>query len=325
LSSIESISSKTILTIINSNKPPVPISKEHVILLRFIILLHNRTLYSAEEFDEISNKLLQNILSKDSRFSETLNSTKIVSDNPTLIPLQVAEELLPIAFDLKYKLLLNNTENNFITSDNPVIFYNQFLKKRKAFGGIAGLGVKGLEILFPISPRHYIIFYDGDIYRVGESNDSIVVITEKKDVNALNILQYLNARENLYFNHSIEESVIKQIITKSKRFRRQKKATVNEYPSHVDDEGKSHSILHIYSEDIKLNFNLSFITEQPKASQYQLGDLATHLRNKEIFDLLEKYKQLVHEGIYKPGSFQEFLRAEAMFHMIINISREQIR
>jgi hypothetical protein len=112
---------------------------------------------------------------------------------------------LPITFDLCFKLVINKTKEPFITSDHPVVLYNQFLEPRKKYGNNTGLACKGLEIFLPISPRHLLIFFDPDVYKVENKSNVSVDITADADVKALNLLQCISADKNLYFNEEISE------------------------------------------------------------------------------------------------------------------------
>ncbi|WP_461622080.1 DUF4238 domain-containing protein, partial [Bradyrhizobium sp. 23AC] len=77
----------------------------------------------------------------------------------------------------------------FITSDHPVVFYNQYAEHRTIRSN-TGLASKGLQIFYPISPYHIIILYDEAIYKIGAKKSTSVDVTSVSDVQQLNDLQW---------------------------------------------------------------------------------------------------------------------------------------
>lgn len=61
-----------------------------------------------------------------------------------------ADELAPFVADKTWMLLRNDTAQPFFTSDNPVALQNH---QRRGERGSLGLGVRGIEINLPLSPR----------------------------------------------------------------------------------------------------------------------------------------------------------------------------
>jgi len=99
-------------------------------------------------------------------------------------------------------IVKNKTDIPFLTSDNPVSKQNQYMEKRNWPAGHVGIACIGLQILLPIDPSTYLILFDKDIYKVGRNREQIIEVN-KKDVEELNQLQYLNADETIYFTQSL--------------------------------------------------------------------------------------------------------------------------
>jgi hypothetical protein len=78
----------------------------------------------------------------------------------------------PLLLDLHNKLLINKTSVEFITSDHPIVMYNQLLTFR-TFGSNCGVACKGLQIFYPLDPKKVLMLYDGQIYRVGSKRIAI--------------------------------------------------------------------------------------------------------------------------------------------------------
>lgn len=101
--------------------------------------------------------------------------------------------------DLKICIIKNQTQSDFITSDDPSIFtsrfYTQWLRKQNY-----GLASSGALIFLPLTPRQVLMCYDGNVYTVPDKRGCWVSITRQADVLALNEVQYLKAAENIYFS-----------------------------------------------------------------------------------------------------------------------------
>jgi len=296
LSKIEGVLAKIISEILYSKKLPIQYSEKHLLLLIFIISMCSRTKYSAEETNEIIDKTFKIIFKEHPKVKDILQDYKIGIKYPATYSLGIALQIVPIASDLEFKLLFNKTNVPFITSDNPVIKYNQFLEHKKAYGGITGFGVKGIQILLPLNPYFYIIFYDQGVYKIGNRKQRIVEINNIRDINSLNLLQFINANLNLYFNNDINEIYLDFLSKQGNKFRREKKVNVNEYISNkkFDSPNLKSSLILSYPEDIKINLNISFVKLLKKAKKYELGSKVVHIRNErvsKIYDLItEKYK-----------------------------------
>jgi hypothetical protein len=104
-------------------------------------------------------------------------------------------KLFPIE-DLKVRILRNETRNPFVTSDDPAVQVNRFYSQRLGPRyRAAGLANAGLMFFLPLSPRHVLVRYDGDVYTcpVGEH------ISSDQDVFAVNTLQFVKAHQNVFF------------------------------------------------------------------------------------------------------------------------------
>lgn len=100
--------------------------------------------------------------------------------------------------DLKVCILRNQTQHDFITSDDPSVFTSRFYVqklRRRNFG----LASSGAQFFLPLTPRLLLICYDSSVYTVPGKIGCWVTITKPSDVIALNELQYLKAAENIYF------------------------------------------------------------------------------------------------------------------------------
>ena len=281
----------TILSNIKKYKDiPQRTSEDYINLMFFIFIQILRTKYMAEEADESANKLFHKIFSHDEKLKSKLDNLTLYNEKPSLFVLStMAKQFpIPILLDLKCKLIINQTEDFFITSDNPVVRYNQFLLRRKWPLGKTGLAQRGLQILFPIGAKKLLILYDNQIYFVGHNKRDVVYLKKKQDIYGINSLQYLNSLENLYFNGNVSEYYIENLVDANVKYKNLEKSSVTELPATKrEPDNRYSSLIILQSKEISKDINLSFINERKYAKEYVLGPSAAVVRNEQILKYLE--------------------------------------
>ena len=100
--------------------------------------------------------------------------------------------------DLSVKILVNRTSKAFITSDNPVAKYDQFMERMRQ--ETYGLGTRGLQIFFPLSPWIGVMYYDPKCYKLGYKKREYVELDQEKDIDELNKLTSCNSGGLLYYD-----------------------------------------------------------------------------------------------------------------------------
>ncbi len=190
-STIEGKASTVLRGLLEQTKFPEPFTKEHYLLLLFTLLQYARTKGAEIVLKEFIDKLAKVFLKQSGEFSEEdFDNFTIEANNTIGLNLKFMAESIHIGMDLHYKIINNKTAVEFITSDNPVIFYNQAFYDFKDFSSI-GVGSKGLQILLPISSSKYLIFYDSAFYKIGNRKSKYVDLVDVRDVHELNKLQWL--------------------------------------------------------------------------------------------------------------------------------------
>lgn len=163
-----------------------------------------------------------------------------------------------IIADLKIKILVSNEE--FITSDNPVVLYNKFNERRNTLYVGSGLASIGLQIFFPISPHVVIMLYDHKIYSIQNN------ICNHDDVRRINGLQCINAHRNLYFSSNISEESIKKIFGPWATYRAEyKRSETSEHKINARQ-----SIIATHRNIIQTDLLLSFISMTDYSRKLQL-------------------------------------------------------
>jgi hypothetical protein len=312
---VEDRAGELLSEIIKKDTQPRWRSKEHHILLVFTYVSLFRTLQTAEILNELVDKTVKKTIFSERRLNfhkspynkEDLEKVQIGLSNAPQVLFGKILQALPLAEDLLFKLIINNTPTPFISSDNPVVLYNQFFETREIFGSSTGIDMKGLQIFFPISPKHLILFYDKDVYKVHGFMPQPVSLNNPSDIDFLNGLQYLNAHSNLYFNGSIADFYIKGLVERFSTFRRKTKGHVKEFYQGLTPEGQHHSLVATYREDIKCRLLLSFIVLTKEAKKFKTDGHATYYRNEFRSFLHGQFCKLVEQKIYEPHQFDQFL------------------
>ena len=224
---IEGEAAKLLRKIRRELKPLHCESVDYANFLTFVIFQRNRTLYAARAINEMLVAMAQKyILYQPDVPEDIFEKISITVNDPVIHALKAANHSLHFALDLSCKLLLAKKGAEFITSDNPVVFYNQALETCHSHHGI-GTAAKGLQIFFPICPEISILFYDASVYKIGARRELSVQVTEQSDMDQINTLMLANAEENIYFL-TCDRINLKEI-KKGKRFR-------------IDNTGKLHTV-----------------------------------------------------------------------------------
>lgn len=104
-----------------------------------------------------------------------------------------AIKLSPTLNDLQLTIFINNTNIEFITSDNPIIIGNRY---QTEYG--LGLDCIGFYCLCPISPKYYVAIIDSKIYY--KLRDKTNININETLVKKINLLQFKNSLSNIFFN-----------------------------------------------------------------------------------------------------------------------------
>ncbi len=265
-SELETRTCNIIREIIRTNNLPQKDSDDYSLLLEYVMYQQNRTKLSALKNENLLNQVTQMIL-KD-RFVPTneIAEIKFEYEYPGLAGLEIVPQLINAVSDLKCKLLINKTKAPFITSDHPVIKWNQFLNQRKYPEPRTGLAMKGLKLLFPISPNIILAYYDSEIYSLGDE-DIIVEIFNSRDVWILNFIQSINCHEIVFFNQEIDETYAKGLLIEQNNIVTKIIARIQDYciANNCTIDFKNIQFENLILDQIE---TLSFITENLDVNKY---------------------------------------------------------
>lgn len=289
LEKLENYWAPAVRKVVNDLRVPKAGSLPALHLLMFMLNLSARTSRAGEEHAELVEKVSRLILAKDPRLQAHLDSIKIKTPEPNLIPMQTAFSMALVMMDMRCKLLVNRTEVPFIASDNPVVRTNPYLEQLAPHSSNTGFACKGLQVFLPLSPAVQLTYYDGSVYKFGSLGPRAVEVVRATDVEKLNLLQCLSTDENLYFR-DISVASIERQLELSTPYRRAEKAGVREYRA---SDGTPDYIIHTQRRDIRCGLDLSFVRILEKAKTYNPKKKVVHVRNKEVRDI----EREIHEAI----------------------------
>jgi len=267
LGELESGTNKIFKEIQNQNILPKHFSKDHFLLLLYIVFAKTRTRKQLDNTHDSQNLIFQKFFSEHKELKDIAPDYEIKMENPFNLILSAAFNAYHLTCDLEYKLLKNKTNKPFILSDHPVITYNDFnnQKGHKITNG-RGLMSKGLQLIFPISPDYVLFFYDSWAYKLGSRKSQVIAIEDEKVVEQLNLLQILNSNEVIFFNSKVSELYFKELLRIASKHNSFDKQSLNEFPLEKQDEETKSSIVMIKNSTptIKLTINSYKFTDKAK-------------------------------------------------------------
>ncbi len=315
LGHVESEMSKILDQVITRKALPPYGSQEHFIIMLYVLMQLGRTKHSASAADEMYDKFEKHLHHEQAQsMGKDIDQFKIGIQDSVLLPLGIATQMYPLLLDLSCKLLVNRTGTEFVTSDNPVVLYNQlfsFGDRRK--GSYCGMSQKGLQIFFPIGPDAVLVFFDADVYSVGNRRSVIVDVDLDSDIYEINTLQMCSALNCVYFHD--QELDVNALHRKASRFRKKEKVNLRCFPQ-VEDEHGSEELIALSREDIRTNLDLSFFRlrksakKWKKAFQKMKQQPVEVLRNKNLFNDFEEFTNKVENNEFQPSEFFEFMESK---------------
>lgn len=292
LGKIESETAPIIRGIIQN--PTQPLNDEQVQkILSFMIIQIGRTPAMAREMlsgmEEITRNVMKDYIKrmpdykpdKEKGLDEYLSKCRLEAKDLNLLALQIYEsiEKQGLLNGLGYKILINKTKDDFITSDNSACLYNQFRERMGCKN--YSLSTRGIELYMPISPQLAIFFYDPSCYKVGDRCKMYVDFSDEKDIFELNKLVVCYAEKALYFKSS---SVGISYLQKLKRLFNRYKLTSFNAISVIPVDSKSR-----YFEDEKLSmycrFSPSMVKEKRKnrTQSRKIKNLSDPMLRKNVY------------------------------------------
>lgn len=255
LGTIEGRAASIFREIERSEVLPPQMSADYQELLIFIALQSSRTQLSGRESDDMADYIYKLMAQGKAELEGIdLDLIRIASKFPAALPMQIAMQSYPILNELSSCLLINNTAFPFITSDNPVFFYNS-QRAHIQWQGIIGLSSTGLQIFYPISPNIAIYLYDREVYRPPSNTRKRKIRLE--DAIKINIGQYMWSGEVTFIDNMASALMLEEIATAASTFIPYERSQ-NRESELIEVEDGYRSILHSFRAHIPLECDFSF-------------------------------------------------------------------
>ena len=272
----------------------------HAWLIGFVVSLQNRTERSAREMDEDMLRMMILCTTPGEIDNECLPDFKSDYEYTPAFNAGLAAKSVDVAMDLKMCLLVSCCPSKFVTSDNPVVLYNQFAEFQHFDFSMCGIGNKGLQMFLPISPNHCLFLFDGLMYKVTGDANSPIQLNNSVDIDRINKLQYINCDENIFFGPSMSHEYLKSFQTKNLQKLREEKPRVRRYETAL--VGKS-------AREIRCGLQLSFLQLQKRAKQDYAGKEIQIVRNPRLCQAISEFDALVLTGQASRDEWSDYLKA----------------
>ena len=314
LSLVEGEMSRILNVVQSGCELPSRKSEDRFTFLLHVLMQHTRTAYSIDSYDEQIDKFMKYVMApkmKEMNLTpEQIANIKITQKDSSQFVLSMAVPNYPLLIDLEWKILRATGTHEFITSDNPVVYYNQLFSFRK-LGSNTGLASKGLQVFFPVNPKHLVVLYDSKVYGVGSKKCDVVDVSSVSDMEQLNRLQFVSALENVYFHN--QYFPVPQEFQASERYRRPQKSHMKVFPGEETTEHRK-ELLMMSREDVRTELELSFVRllkpakEWRRAFQAMNPQPAVVVRNEPLMKDHEDFMELVDAKRYRPSEFFKYVR-----------------
>jgi hypothetical protein len=259
---------------------PPPETNGFKLLKQFILCQKFRTPKSGNDTMETLNQGLKKVFNelKPDDWKSIKNGT-LVHLNPIFLRLRNAINHERLLNFLDCKFIVNLSLLPFITSDSPVIFYNQLLEKAGNYIGATGLVSKGLQMFYPIHPRLMICLYDPEVYDFNIENNDCCSTESIDEVHQLNGLQLANCNSQLFFDDLISEDYILELREHFEEFRGRAR-NINR----IINKGNK-KLLFTSFEDVSISLNLAFfkLKVDPRNFMNEIAPLRHSSFAREIY------------------------------------------
>jgi hypothetical protein len=174
------------------------------VLYSFILFQYMRTDAFRSNISKIKSPIEQAVLERSIRNGEITEEQAEELELGDFLDDRLCHQLLllrsilalPIISDLSAVLVKNQIEKSFIFSDHPVVLDNNYFRDRLNAVGVAN---RGAQFFCPISDSLLVMLYDPNCYRA-RTDDLRVEVESDRCVQALNDIQLLNAKEQVYYS-----------------------------------------------------------------------------------------------------------------------------
>ncbi len=171
---------------------PEPGTTAMTTVLRYVATQAGRTPSALKSAEEQRERTVHEVIATHPPLPDPVRAALRETKIPALaggvaVPLAIWSEAPLLLQDLRVKVLVAPDGVELITSDAPVVRHNRW-------AGVGAVGAAspisaGLLLMMPLSPRHLLLLFDAEIYRVGPSHDDYVPLLNADEVAGFNGFQ----------------------------------------------------------------------------------------------------------------------------------------
>ncbi|MBZ9774383.1 DUF4238 domain-containing protein [Mesorhizobium sp. CO1-1-8] len=166
--------------------------------LRFTLLQHLRTEQAMRRIQQAQQQLIDTAFAGE---AGQVHKPPPLSQREILrMAMVILKDAADVVDDLKTVVVRNESDVEFITSDDPAIHTNRYHIQRLGRTNF-GLSNSGAMLLLPLSPKFLFLAYDGGCYTIPDKVGTIVSLSSRSDIQGLNRLQILNCASCLFFSN----------------------------------------------------------------------------------------------------------------------------
>lgn len=199
LSELEGRVSEVVRDLIRTEKLPEKLSPQYIALVTYINLQMSRAPRHGAEMTQTMTAMFRAAMrdnpSLPTKLRAGLDSIEVTHENPVLFQMGISGKYAVLLHDLKPVLIRNDSGIPFVTSDSPVVAFNQWAQDVK-HRGVLGTLCAGLQLFLPLSPKLMLLLYDDGVY----TSSSKIRLLRDSSAQALNALQLSENVDNLYFD-----------------------------------------------------------------------------------------------------------------------------
>lgn len=182
-----------------------------------------------------------------------------VTINPSWAQYEMMKALIDESYlinDLSRILLINGTSRHFVTSNNPIVFYNYKISKNKH---TACARCSGLIIFCPLTENLLLLFVDKDLYDICRDTSTTIILKKESDIDSINKLQLMNFNEEIYYYDKCELDYVKELYSSVKDHITERKIITKKLEKCVHPDAPDGEIISTTQTDINYRISLSFL------------------------------------------------------------------
>jgi Protein of unknown function (DUF4238) len=205
---------------------PYALRASDMLTFHKFMLLQNARTEARMKKEIVLADLHRETLERENATDELLEGLKTTHEEAVKMAFEGLGESIIATSHMESRIFLNRTKVPFFTSDDPAIYTTRFHIQKVGLGGV-GLSSPGGLLVMPLSPFMVLLSFDRRIYQMTNEAGQLGFIDRNSDVAAINQLQVIHSRSNLYFRDWNDCTVIKRLFDEFKDRRPKRWHTVN--------------------------------------------------------------------------------------------------